>query len=68
MAEPGTDGDAAGDPAPASDEPAISAEEALRQREALRQKADLDYAHQLAEQDPKLVATLIQHWMNTHDQ
>ena len=68
-AEPGVDGAvAAGDPAPASDEPSISAEEALRQREALRQKADLDYAHQLAEKDPKLVATLVQHWMNTHDQ
>ncbi|MDN8616650.1 flagellar basal-body MS-ring/collar protein FliF [Variovorax ginsengisoli] len=68
MVEPGADGEAAGDPPAESDEPAISAEEALRQREALRQKVDLDYAHQLAEQDPKLVATLIQHWMNTHDQ
>jgi flagellar M-ring protein FliF len=68
MVEPGADGEAAGDPPAESDEPAISAEEALRQREALRHKVDLDYAHQLAEQDPKLVATLIQHWMNTHDQ
>lgn len=67
-AEPGASGDAAGDAPQQPDEPAISAEEALRQREALRQKADLDYAHQLAEQDPKLVATLIQHWMNKHDQ
>ncbi|MBO9515102.1 MAG: flagellar M-ring protein FliF [Variovorax sp.] len=61
-------------PEPASDEPAlddgpqISAEEALRVREAARQKADMEYAHQLGDQDPKLVATLIQHWMNTHDQ
>jgi flagellar M-ring protein FliF len=68
MVEPGADGEAAGDPPAESDEPAISAEEALRQREALRHKVDLDYAHQLAEQDPTLVATLIQHWMNTHDQ
>lgn len=59
---------AAGDAPKQPEEPAISAEEALRQREALRQKVDLDYAHQLADQDPKLVATLIQHWMNTHDQ
>ncbi|MGO4392527.1 flagellar basal-body MS-ring/collar protein FliF [Variovorax sp. M-6] len=49
-------------------EPTISAEESLRQREAARQKADMEYAHQLADQDPKLVATLIQHWMNAHDQ
>lgn len=36
-----------------------------RQREIERQKADLDYAHQTADQDPRLVATLIKHWMNT---
>ena len=42
--------------------------EALRQREALRHKADMEYAHQLAAQDPKLVAMLIQHWMNANDQ
>jgi len=65
VAEPGMAGEADGDTPPAPEEPAISAEEALRQREALRQKVDLDYAHQLADQDPKLVATLIQHWMNT---
>jgi len=46
----------------------ISQEEALRVREAARQKADMDYAHQTADQDPKLVATLIQHWMNSNDQ
>ncbi len=55
-----------------SDEPAegekISPEEALRQREALRHRADMEYAQQLGEQDPKLVATLIQHWMSSHDQ
>jgi len=50
------------------DTPTIPPEEALRVREAARQKADMDYAHQLAEQDPKLVATLIQHWMNSNDQ
>ena len=33
-----------------------------------RQKADMDYAHHIADQDPKLVATLIQHWMNANDQ
>jgi flagellar M-ring protein FliF len=55
--------------APAVDEePRISPEEALRQREALRQKADMDYAHHIADQDPKLVAMLIQHWMNANDQ
>jgi len=48
--------------------PQISPEEALRVREAARQKADMDYAHQIADQDPKLVATLIQHWMNANDQ
>jgi flagellar M-ring protein FliF len=36
-----------------------------RLREAERQKADLDYAHQTADQDPRLVATLIKHWMNS---
>lgn len=46
----------------------ISQEDALRVREAARQKADMDYAHQTADQDPKLVATLIQHWMNSNDQ
>ena len=48
--------------------PQISPEEALRIREAARRKADMDYAHQTADQDPKLVATLIQHWMNSNDQ
>ncbi|CAN7318710.1 flagellar basal-body MS-ring/collar protein FliF [Variovorax sp. LjRoot290] len=41
-----------------------SAQESARQREAERQKADLDYAHQTADSDPRLVATLIKHWMN----
>jgi flagellar M-ring protein FliF len=53
VAEPGTEG-----PSP---------EESLREREANRQKADMDYAHQTADKDPKLVATLIQHWMNTNE-
>ncbi|SEA42345.1 flagellar basal-body MS-ring/collar protein FliF [Variovorax sp. YR216] len=57
-----------GDEPALDDAPQIPPEEALRVREAARQKADMDYAHQLAEQDPKLVATLISHWMNTHDQ
>jgi flagellar M-ring protein FliF len=34
------------------------------QREAERRQADLDYVQQTAEQDPRLVATLIKHWMN----
>lgn len=50
------------------EEAQISPEEALRVREAARQKADMDYAYQIADQDPKLVATLIQHWMNANDQ
>ncbi|MDM0074585.1 flagellar basal-body MS-ring/collar protein FliF [Variovorax sp. J2P1-59] len=59
--------EATGEPA-ADEEPRISPEEALRQREALRQKADMEYAHHVADQDPKLVAMLIQHWMNANDQ
>jgi flagellar M-ring protein FliF len=27
----------------------------------------MDYAHQIADKDPKLVATLIQHWMNSDE-
>jgi flagellar M-ring protein FliF len=38
--------------------------QSARQRELERQKADLDYAHQTADSDPRLVATLIKHWMN----
>ncbi|VTU25381.1 Flagellar M-ring protein [Variovorax sp. SRS16] len=40
-------------------------EESLQDREVNRQKAIMDYAHQTADRDPKLVAALIQHWMNT---
>lgn len=58
---------ATGEPA-LDEEPRPSPEEALRQREALRHKADMDYAHHIADQDPKLVAMLIQHWMNANDQ
>ncbi|MGK6310971.1 flagellar basal-body MS-ring/collar protein FliF [Variovorax sp. DT-64] len=36
----------------------------MLQREAERRQADLDYVQQTAEQDPRLVATLIKHWMN----
>jgi flagellar M-ring protein FliF len=46
----------------------VSPEEALRLRELNRQRADMDYAHETADQDPKLVATLISHWMNSNDQ
>ncbi|MBD9662752.1 flagellar M-ring protein FliF [Variovorax beijingensis] len=48
----------------AADDEAASQNNA-RLREIERQKADLDYAHQTADQDPRLVATLIKHWMNS---
>ncbi|HYP83215.1 flagellar basal-body MS-ring/collar protein FliF [Variovorax sp.] len=63
-AAPGPDAAAPSDTGPAQDEPRVSPEEALRQREAERQRVDLAYAHDTATRDPKLVATLIQHWMN----
>ncbi|WP_077001308.1 flagellar basal-body MS-ring/collar protein FliF [Variovorax sp. KK3] len=57
--------------APAFAEPPIDpndeaqvAEQSARQREADRRKADLDYAQQVAEQDPRLVASLVKQWMN----
>jgi hypothetical protein len=44
-----------------------SQEEALREREANRKKADMEYAQQIADKEPaKLVAALIQHWMNNN--
>jgi flagellar M-ring protein FliF len=55
-------------PAPAPVEAPTQApapEESLQDRELNRQKAIMDYAHQTADRDPKLVAALIQHWMNT---
>ncbi|GAA4348590.1 flagellar basal-body MS-ring/collar protein FliF [Variovorax defluvii] len=61
-------------PASAAPEPAVApidpddeaavAEQSAREREAERRKADLDYAQQVAEQDPRLVASLIKQWMN----
>jgi flagellar M-ring protein FliF len=39
------------------------AEKPARLRAAERQKANVGYAHQSADKDPRLVATLIQHWM-----
>ena len=39
------------------------AERPARLRAAERQKADVGYAHQSADRDPRLVATLVQHWM-----
>jgi flagellar M-ring protein FliF len=53
--------------AAAPDENAPSAEESLREREANRRKADMEYAHQTADKDPKVVAALIQHWMNNDE-
>ncbi len=47
--------------------PPAEPEETLQQRESTRQKADMDYAQQTADKDPKLVAALIQHWMHTND-
>ena len=49
------------------DTPPAEPEETLQQRESTRQKADMDYAQQTADKDPKLVAALIQHWMHTND-
>jgi flagellar M-ring protein FliF len=48
-------------------ESAAAAEESLREREANRRKADMEYAHQIADKDPKVVAALIQHWMNNDE-
>lgn len=53
---------------PRPDEAALAAEqlkarEELRQRESERQRADLEYAQQLAQEDPRQVAALIKHWM-----
>jgi flagellar M-ring protein FliF len=56
-------------PAPAdagSQQLQTAAQEALLLRESERQRADLDYAQQIAEQDPRLVAALIKHWMNNN--
>lgn len=53
-------------PAPAAIDPddvTQAAQTSARQREAERRQADLDYAQQTADQDPRLVATLIKHWM-----
>ncbi|CAN7566925.1 flagellar basal-body MS-ring/collar protein FliF [Variovorax paradoxus] len=49
----------------AADDDGTAAQNNARLREIERQKADLDYAHQTADQDPRLVATLIKHWMNS---
>jgi flagellar M-ring protein FliF len=56
--------EAAAEPAIDPDDEAQAAQLGARQREAERRQADLDYAQQTAEQDPRLVATLIKHWMN----
>ena len=37
--------------------------EALQQRAAERQQSDLDYAHQVGDKDPRLVAMMIDNWM-----
>ena len=51
--------------APGAADDETASQNNARLREIERQKADLDYAHQTADQDPRLVATLIKHWMNT---
>jgi flagellar M-ring protein FliF len=51
--------------APGTADAETASQNNARLREIERQKADLDYAHQTADQDPRLVATLIKHWMNT---
>uniref|UniRef100_UPI000D38E2B2 flagellar basal-body MS-ring/collar protein FliF n=1 Tax=unclassified Variovorax TaxID=663243 RepID=UPI000D38E2B2 len=66
--DPADDAAAAAAAAAAPQEAGPTQEEALREREANRKKADMDYAHQIADKDPKLVAALIQHWMNNHEQ
>ncbi|MBS0339484.1 MAG: flagellar M-ring protein FliF [Proteobacteria bacterium] len=43
------------------------AREQLRLRESERQRADLEYAQQLATNDPRLVAALVKHWMNANE-
>ncbi|SFM65505.1 flagellar basal-body MS-ring/collar protein FliF [Variovorax sp. OV329] len=43
------------------------AREQLRLRESERQRVDLEYAQQLAQEDPRLVAALIKHWMTPHE-
>ena len=63
----GTDADADTPPPAVADANAPTPEESLREREANRKKADMDYAHQIADKDPKLVAALIQHWMNSDE-
>ncbi|MDP9902300.1 flagellar basal-body MS-ring/collar protein FliF [Variovorax ginsengisoli] len=44
---------------------AVTAAEAaaMQQRAAERQQSDLDYAHQVADKDPRLVAMMIDNWM-----
>jgi len=49
--------------AAAAEEELENGREQLRLREAERQRADLDYAMQVAQDDPRLVAALIKHWM-----
>ncbi|HWI83374.1 MAG TPA: flagellar basal-body MS-ring/collar protein FliF [Ramlibacter sp.] len=39
--------------------------DAALEREASRRKADIEYAQQAAADDPKLVASLVRHWMTT---
>jgi flagellar M-ring protein FliF len=63
----GADADDDTPPPAAVDANAPTPEESLREREANRKKADMDYAHQIADKDPKLVAALIQHWMNSNE-
>lgn len=58
----GATADASGDD---SEDEANASRVSAKAREIERQKADLAYAHETADQDPRLVATLIKHWMNT---
>ncbi|MBS0455138.1 MAG: flagellar M-ring protein FliF [Proteobacteria bacterium] len=51
----------------ALEEEQATARENLRLREAERQRADLEYAQQLATNDPRLVAALVKHWMNANE-
>ena len=56
------------DPArPAEAQLELSRPDPAAERINLRRKADLEYAQQIATGDPRLVASLVRHWMHAHD-
>lgn len=56
--------DAAAEPASSQEDGISEARKASARREAERRKADIEYAQQTATEDPRLVASLIKHWVN----